>query len=128
MTEIERKALALVNEIERQEGLSDFTPRIMRGLVMDEALCRAIEQHEAFKREVSEAVADAMDDWPVALPLQLFIALENLKRFIIAKPDPLAECLLELDLSEDEQEARHDAEWLVKTIEKRGGKLTWGEG
>ena len=35
--------------------------------------------------------------------------------------------LAELELSEDEQEARHDAEWLVKTIEKRGGKIVWGE-
>jgi hypothetical protein len=56
MTDIEAKALALVNEIEREEGEKELTRRIMRGLIMDEALCRAIEQHEAYKQKVSDAL------------------------------------------------------------------------
>ena len=94
MTDIEQKALALVNEIERQEGLSDLTPRIMRGLVMDEALCRAIEQHEAFRREVSEAVEQAIlacgHDGMRAAYIRLHFA-----RFIIPQPDPLVEVMQE---------------------------------
>ena len=89
-----------------------------------EAHARAIEQHEAFRQEVSDAVAAALDCGDVERLRREGI----LSRFVIAKPDLLAECLLELDLSKDDKEARHDAEWLVKTIEKRGGKLTWGEG
>ncbi len=83
MTDIEAKALALVNEIERERGENELTPRIMRGLVMDEALCRAIEAHEAFKQKVSFAVQDVMErDLPVAV----------LRRFVIEdKPDALVD-------------------------------------
>ena len=78
MTEIEQKALALLKEcgwggahLKRA-----WNPRY-------EALCRAIEQHEAFKREVSDAVEDYlahMSPWPD----------NSLRRFILPKPvDPL---------------------------------------
>ena len=59
MNDIEQKALALVNEIERERGEDELTPRIMRGLIIDEALCRAIERHEAERaalREVLERI------------------------------------------------------------------------
>ena len=117
MTETEKKALALVNEIERQEGLSDLTPRIMRGLVMDEALCRAIEQHEAFKREVSDAI-----DSSVLTPE----TEAHLSRFIIAKPDEATAGLalaveetLELVIGDE------DAKRLRAAIEARGGRIVW---
>ena len=87
----EEKALALVNEIEHERGEDELTPRIMRGLIIDEALCRAIEQHEAFRQElhdfkhkVSFAVEDVMErDLPVAV----------LRRFVIGadKPDALVD-------------------------------------
>ena len=48
---VEAKALALVNEVEREEGENELTRRIMRGLIMDEALCRALEQHEVLTAE-----------------------------------------------------------------------------
>jgi hypothetical protein len=88
MTEIEKKALALVNEVEREEGEKELTRRIMRGLIMDEALCRAIEQHEAFKQEVSDAVFAYYGSYHNA-------SGEPLERFIISKPksDPLVEVL-----------------------------------
>ena len=87
MTEIEQKALALVNEIECEEGVIEPTPRIMRGLIMDEALCRAIEQHEAFKQEVSDAVEAVLDRYYV-------LNIEDmLSHLIIPKPDPLVEVL-----------------------------------
>ena len=57
MTNIEAKALALVNEV--AEGLcyehDDFEEE--RRDVF-KALCRAIEQHEAFKQKVSHAIED----------------------------------------------------------------------
>ena len=76
MTEIEQKALALLNEcgwggahLKRV-----WNPRY-------EALCRAIEQHEAFKREVSDAI-----DSSVLTPE----TEAHLSRFILPKPvDPL---------------------------------------
>jgi hypothetical protein len=91
MTDIEAKALALVNEVEREEGEKELTRRIMRGLIMDEALCRAIEQHEAFRQEVSDAAEEYNE---AAAPM----GWEGFDRFIIpkAKPDPLAGVLEEV--------------------------------
>ena len=123
MTEIEQKALALAIEV-REDARMRLCPDPTLIFGNWEALCRAIEQHDAFRQEVSTEMLE-YSKWCKSVGLQFPLLLE---RFIIAKPDPLAECLLELDLSEDEQEARHDAEWLVKTIEKRGGKIVWGEG
>lgn len=73
MKNIEQKALALVNE--RRDVFK--------------ALCRAIEQYEAFKQEVSDKVdayvhasgKEGVDEW------------ENLKSLII--PDPIAEAWIE---------------------------------
>ena len=121
MTEIERKALALVNEVERQEGLSDLTPRIMRGLVMDEALCRAIEQHEAFRQEVSDAVEEYADR-------DTHAPITYLGRFIIAKPDPLVEALNDMKDGRAGPTTESYAACLRAAIEKRGGKIVWGEG
>ena len=91
MTDIEAKALALVNEIEREEGEKELTTRIMRGLIMDLALCRAIEQHEAFKQKVSDAIEDVTNrDLPVAV----------LRRFVI-EDDPLADVVARLGWGSD---------------------------
>jgi len=88
----EQKALALVNEIERERGEDELTPRIMRDLIIDDALCRAIEQHEAFRREVSDAVELSIDRSGHD-GLRAGHINEYLGRFIIPapKPDPLEE-------------------------------------
>jgi hypothetical protein len=99
MTDIEAKALALLNEVEREQGMSELTTYIMRGLIMDEALCRAIEQHEAFRLEVSNAVKDACkfakdnpDRWAEYLAIRFsFIIIPK------PKPDPLVEIIGEID-------------------------------
>ena len=113
---IEAKALALVNEIEREEGEKELTTRIMRGLIMDLALCRAIEQHEAFKQEVSDALVDS---WYHNASGKL------LERFIIPKPkpDPLVEIISEI---EDGTYGETKAEYAVKlraALEARGLKI-----
>ncbi len=96
MTDIEKKALALVNEIEREDGENELTRRIMRVIIMDEALCRAIEQHEAFRQEVSDAVG-AYLKWSDEC---LLARWDGFDRFIIPKPkpDPLVEVVQNVGL------------------------------
>jgi hypothetical protein len=77
MTDIEQKALALVNELQSEDGAKKYSHHYYF-----EALCRAIEQHEAFKQEVSDALVDS---WYHNASGKL------LERFIISKPDPLRE-------------------------------------
>ena len=54
------------------------------------AHARAIEQHEAFRQEVSDAVEEAKRAYGGHRE-----AFDQLDRFIIAKPDPLVDALLE---------------------------------
>ena len=86
MTEtIEQKALALVNEVAVDFRVPPWDS-IDRRSFLEDVLCRAIEQHEAFKREVSDAVEKYLghqSPWPDT----------SLRRFIIAKPDPLVEVM-----------------------------------
>ena len=79
---IEQKALALVNEVSGREWavFSHADP-----WTLSQALCRAIEQHEAFRQEVSDAVVEYFG----AKDLDVILAGHSLARFIIAKPDPL---------------------------------------
>lgn len=81
MTAIEQKALALVNEVAKK---FDVTPweSIDRRSFLEEVLCLSIEQHEQFKREVSDAIEYFMDG-----PVGLGTARERLGRFILPKPD-----------------------------------------
>ena len=80
MTNIEQKALAMVYG-QAGAGKSSLTRNCNAWV---EALCRAIEQHEAFRQEVSDAI-QAM------LAKDGAIIRNYLDRFIIPapKPDPL---------------------------------------
>ena len=76
------------------------------------AHARAIEQHEAFRREVSDAVEAYLghqSPWPDTL----------LRRFIIPKPDPLVEAIRDTGLFTGY------AEELAAAIEARGGRIVW---
>ena len=94
MTDIAQKALALINEILKERRIGGDCDTIYRATdATDEALCRAIEQHEAFRQEVSE----------FALGVREYMACCNVlgwqgecDNFIITKPDPLAEAMLEI--------------------------------
>ena len=90
MNEIERKAQALANEVRLERGFAPL-PNIYRTNYEIEALCRAIEQHEAFRQEVSDAVG-AYLKWSDEC---LFPMWDGFEQFIISKPkpDPLAEVL-----------------------------------
>ena len=87
MTNIEQKALALLNAIQAEHDV-EWPSTALGKSDMDEALCRAIEQHEAFRQEVSDAVTT----WWLNPPI-LF------QQFIIPapKPDPLVGIIGELD-------------------------------
>ena len=105
MTEIEKKARALLNEVRVEY------PLISSEVASNLALCRAIEQHEAFRQEVSDAVEQAQTkDWDVHPVLW---------RFIIAKPDPLAEAWIEATGNTVGMGPLNEA------IAKRGGKIVW---
>jgi hypothetical protein len=87
MRDIEKKAMALLNASEKKMGLYK-TKKPPYELPSYVALYLSIEQHEAFKQEVSDIVeayvnATSVDDW------------EKLKTLIIPKPkpDPLVEIM-----------------------------------
>jgi hypothetical protein len=94
MTDIEEKALALVREVLAERDLSD--KRAVRREVSPytEALCRAIEQHEAFKQEVSDVVYRSLMSIAKNCVAD---AAGDLSSFIIPKPkpDPLVEVVEE---------------------------------
>ena len=85
MTNIEAKALALVNDCGGKHTYlkREWNPRY-------EALCRAIEQHEAFRQEVSDAAQEYEE-------AGYCMGWEGFERFIIiAKPDPLVRVINEV--------------------------------
>ena len=84
MTEIEKKALALLNGPHSPyEYLSEDHPV--------RVLCRAIEAHEAFRQEVSDAVAAYIDGGRQDGWL-------GFDYFSITKPDPLREICNDIGL------------------------------
>lgn len=83
--DIEKKALELVNEVALR-GVSDLSSCYHHEL--EKALRRAIEQHEAFKRKVSATLIDEYGE-------EFCRDHSRFASFIIAKPDPLHECLEE---------------------------------
>lgn len=87
MTDIEAKALAMVNEVLEGKALNNTLFTRLPTAVSSLVLLRAIEQHEAYKQQVSDAVEYALDTTPDAV---------DLRRFIIPKPkpDPLAEAMI----------------------------------
>ena len=97
MTDIEETPPDWVlREAAKRSELSNDTPR-QRAILFDtnpsfRALCRAIERHEAFRQEVSDALYDYFGDEHVECN-------GRLSRFFIIpapKPDPLVEVLEEI--------------------------------
>ncbi len=88
MTDIEAKALALAIEA-REDDKMRLCPDPTLIFGNWEALCRAIEQHEAYKQKVSDVMTYIKELYPT-LP-------RNFNRFIIPKPkpDPLVEAWME---------------------------------
>ena len=112
MTEIEQKALALLNKVntERNRKAATFVFVDRSSCVLTEALCRAIEQHEAFKREVSDEIAK-LGCWPDTV---------NLQRFILPKPDPLVEAWLDAFPGNHREDSVEECEKIRAALAKRG--------
>ena len=111
MTETERKALALVNEVNR---LNCCHMGEVSSQVAIRTLLRAIEQHEAFRQEVSD----------VCMEVRLHDGLHKLARFIIAKPDPLVEALNKM-AEDDDWFDEHHAACLRAALAARGGRIVF---
>ena len=110
MTEIEQKALALVNEV-IQEVSSNTLARLDPYSLAHEAVRRAIEQHEAFKREVSDEIAK-LGCWPDTV---------NLQRFILPKSaDPLVEAWLDAFPGNHREDSVEECEKIRAALAKRG--------
>ena len=118
MSDIEKKALALAIET-RVDDRYRLCPDPALTFGLWEALCRAIEQHEAFKREVSDAAVEynehgAQSGWL------------GFDHFIITEADEVTAGLalaveetLELVIGDE------DARRLRAAIEARGGRIVW---
>lgn len=93
MTNIEQKALALAIEVR-----ADDKYRVCKEptvyFALWEALCRAIEQHERFRQEVSDAVEGLCN---TVFIYEEYLDMRDMlrRRFIITKPDPLVEAMIE---------------------------------
>lgn len=106
MTDIEQKALALFNEVARERGSSHDSVLLDRAFIENEAFCRAIEQHEAFRQEVSDAVKAC--GIGVCHPLH---------KFVIPKPvDPLVEAAADLAAELAEKQIKADKRRKVQAI------------
>lgn len=122
MTDIEKKALALLNEVQMEmhgnPGWYEGCNRTNATPV--EAVCRAIEQHEAFRQVVNCEMLEYRK-WCKSVGLQFPLLLE---RFIIAKSDPLAEVVAECDGTLFSKQSDY-VEALRAAIEARGGRIVW---
>ena len=88
MTDIKEKALALLNEVRADYGIG-YASTFLGNSHMDEALCRALEQHETFKQEVSDAVVATSEFLEVCGCGPSHSELQRIAEFIILEPDPL---------------------------------------
>lgn len=79
-----------------------------------EAHARAIEQHEAFRQEVSDAVESR---WMNILAMK---CEDVFSRFIIAKPDPLVEAWLEAFPGNHITDAREECAKISAALAARG--------
>jgi len=122
MTEIEKKALALVNEVLVEWGVLKKAVEVPKNSdAFARALLRAIEQHEAYKQEVSDAVKDLLSGSVFYQSADV-----RLRRFIIPKPpvDPLAFALADWEgVTKPGPGYYHDAKVLREALAKRGLKI-----
>ena len=92
MTETKKKALALLNEVAKEMGLEKVSS-LELDMPGERALLRALEQHEAFRREVSDAVEELA---VCVYEDSSSIVRRYMGRFIIPQPDPLVEVLSDI--------------------------------
>lgn len=112
MTEIERKALAWVESIRPEDAYRaprDFIDK----RVLWNALCRAIEQYESFRQEVSDVLEYVRDNTAYDVHPKLW-------RFILPKPDPLVEAWMDAFPGNHIDDAREECAKINATLAARG--------
>ena len=135
MTEIEKKALALVNEVLVEWGVLKKAVEVPKNSdAFARALLRAIEHHEADKaahaatvegilnshEAFRQDVSDALVEYFGPKDLNVILAGHLLERFVLPEPDPLVEAIREMALSDADQ---RDADRLRVALAKRGLKI-----
>ena len=123
MTNIEQKALELVRDI--ADGYEDVSiHHVHNAKALRSALCRAIEQHEAFRQEVSDAVTEIIS---IIENGEAGVAAQELERFIIAKPDPLVEAVKDILDDDSLHNAEEFSEAIRASLAKRGGRIVFDD-
>lgn len=118
MDEIERKALAMINEVMPEDCLRmAMRPDEANQAITFKALCRAIEQHEAFRQEVSDAAVKATHTMAAG---KLVEASGILAAFIIPKPDPLVDAWLDAFPGNHIDDAREECAKISAALAARG--------
>lgn len=121
MTSIEKQALALINEVAAERDETGLTDVNRNTYTIEEALCRAIERHEAFKQEVSDFASG------VRAYMQCVKALawdQECARFIIPVPvDPLVEAYIEAFPGTPLENAREECAAISAILAARGLKI-----
>lgn len=123
MTETKKKALALLNEVAKEMGLEKVSS-LELDMPGERALLRALEQHEAFRREVSDAVEELA---VCVYEDSSSIVRRYMGRFIIPKSDPLVEVLDEVEnraggYCSDEERANYHGATRLRPPQGRMGK------
>ena len=116
MTNIEQKALELVREVDNERGNATMDV-FYRSSSCAEALCRAVEQHEAFRQEVSDAVTEIIS---IIENGEADVAAQELGRFIITKPNPLVEAVKDILDDDSLHNAEEFSEAIRAALAKRG--------
>jgi len=125
MTDIEQKALALVNEVqaERNHAGSPWNSPI----ILNEALYRAIERHEAYKQEVSDAV-EVANIRAKELKRNTSYIVNHMQYFIIPKPvDPLVEAVGDAMQAHEVYSKYELTDSLRTALAARGGRIVFDQ-
>ena len=93
--------------------------------LVEQGIRKGIEQHEAFKQKVSDAVVATSEFLEVCGCGPSHSERQRIAEFIIPKPkpDPLVEVLLDMELSSDQEEGQHDAKWLRLKLDALGFEI-----
>jgi len=111
----EARALALVNGICLEKGVIPYAK--LPNIEASEALCRAIEQHETFKQEVSDIVQDYSDHVDGGYEWNKLMSLITKPK---PKPDPLAYAMIEVGLIPFANQLRAELDALGFEIREKG--------
>lgn len=136
MTDIEAKALALVNEVERDPKYhyDCLSKMVDRSYGPFEVLCRAIEREAATEARHAAELREQAERFSEAVRYCIGQGMaghhrETLEQFILPAPDPLVEAIKDAanpDYDCASPEAYADV--LRAAIEARGGKIMWEAG